>query len=166
MVIRLFFTIVLIINSLIGFSQSTSDIMRSEINSLIDSWHLAAAKADYISYFKLMDKDAIFIGTDASELWTKAEFEKFSKPYFDKGKAWDFKSIDRKIYLSDDFKYAWFTEKLDTWMGICRCTGVIKKYDSGWLIKHYQLSVAVPNDKINEVISVIKSQKPKPDRNE
>jgi ketosteroid isomerase-like protein len=160
------FFILSLVYSFVGFTQTDSDKLKTEINSTINSWHLAASKADYNAYFKLMDADAVFIGTDASEVWTKTEFEKFSKPHFDKGKAWDFKAIDRIIYFSDDFKYAWFTEKLDTWMGICRCTGVVKKTSEGWLIKHYQLSVAVPNDKIKEVISIIKPEKSKQDRNE
>jgi hypothetical protein len=35
---------------------------------LLDSWHKAAADAKYDSYFEKMTEDAIFIGTDATEI--------------------------------------------------------------------------------------------------
>ena len=60
----------------------------SEINLVLDNWHQAAAEANFNSYFNAMTDDAIYIGTDATENWNKPAFIQFSKPYFDKGKAW------------------------------------------------------------------------------
>src|SRR5687768_17001483 len=90
------------------------------INTLLDNWHIAAAKGDYNGYFGKIDNDGIYIGTDATENWGKKAFEAFSKPYFDKGKAWDFKAMERHVYFSKDGKTAWFDELLDTWMKVCR----------------------------------------------
>ena len=89
------------------------------IDKLLNNWHLAATKAD-TSFFDYLDSNAIYIGTDASERWTRSEFEVFALPYFRKGKAWEFKTIERKVYLTDIDDIAWFDKTLDTWMGVCR----------------------------------------------
>jgi hypothetical protein len=99
-----------------------------------------------------MDDESIFYGTDASENWTKQEFQSFSKPFFDKGKAWSFKAFERNIYFSETGKVAWFDELLDTWMGTCLGSGVLEKIDDQWRIKQYVLSVAIPNDDMQKVI--------------
>ena len=50
----------------------------------------------------------------------KKQFQTFAKPYFDKGKAWNFKAIERNIYFSEMEKIVWFDELLSTQMKICR----------------------------------------------
>ena len=128
------------------------------IDKLLNNWHLAATKAD-TSFFDYLDSNAIYIGTDASERWTRSEFEVFALPYFRKGKAWEFKTIERKVYLTDIDDIAWFDETLDTWMGVCRSSGVVRKMKNGeWKIKHYHLSCTVPNDKIKQFIDLIKEE--------
>lgn len=127
---------------------------KAEINKLMDNWHLAAAQADLEAYFGAMDDNSIFIGTDAGENWNKKTFQDFCKPYFDKGKAWDFKPLERHIYFSADGKTAWFDELLDTWMKLCRGSGVLEKKGGVWKIKHYVLSMTIPNDNTNAVIKI------------
>lgn len=138
-------------------SQNPIEI-KSEINKLLDDWHLAAAKAQYNNYFNAMDSTSVFVGTAAEEVWTKDAFQQFSKPYFDKGKAWSFKSVDRNIYTGELNNIVWFDELLDTWMGLCRGSGVIIKVDKNWKIKHYVLSVAVPNEDIQPIINIKKER--------
>lgn len=125
------------------------------INTLVDNWHLAAAKADEETFFGSMTKDAIYIGTDATERWERDELKDWSKKYFDKDSAWDFKPIERKIYLSEDGQYAWFNETLNTWMGVCRGSGTLTKKPVGWKIRQYHLSVTIDNDKINGFLDLI-----------
>lgn len=122
------------------------------INKLLDDWHTAAANADYNGYFDKIAADGRYIGTDATENWDKKAFAVFSKPYFDRGKAWNFKAMERNIYFSKDGKTAWFDELLDTWMKACRGSGVLEKEGNEWKIKHYVLSMTVPNDATNEVL--------------
>lgn len=124
------------------------------INTLLDGWHAAAAKGDYNGYFGKIAEDGIYIGTDATENWDKTAFSSFSKPYFDRGKAWDFKALERHIYVSKDGKTAWFDELLDTWMKVCRGSGVLQKDGKDWKIKHYVLSMTVPNDVTQEVLPI------------
>lgn len=122
------------------------------INTLLDEWHAAAAKADYNGYFGKIAEDGHYIGTDATENWDKKAFAAFSKPYFDRGRAWDFKALERHVYFSKDGKVAWFDEFLDTWMKGCRGSGVLEKEGGEWKIKHYVLSMTVPNDATDAVL--------------
>ena len=131
--------------------ESNKEI-KENINVLMNNWHKAATDADYEGYFGKMDSVSVFIGTDATENWTKKQFENFSKPYFDKGKAWDFKTLERNIYISKTRNFVWFDELLDTWMGTCRGSGVLEKDNNSWKIKHYVLSVEIPNDDVQAVI--------------
>jgi len=143
------------INDLLDFSH---DLEKKKINHVLDAWHKAAAEANFEAYFGLMTADAVFLGTDATENWQNQEFKDFSKPYFDKGKAWSFTAVERNIYLSENTDLAWFDELLDTQMKLCRGSGVLQKIDGDWKIAHYVLSIAVPNENVSELIK-IKKQK-------
>ena len=127
---------------------------QSRINILLDNWHQAAGAADFKSYFDQLTDDAIFMGTDATEHWNKTQFMEFSKPYFDRGKAWNFKSLQRHIYVDPAGKIAWFDELLNTQMKICRGSGVLYKQNSSWKIKQYVLSMTIPNEKVDEVVKM------------
>ena len=157
--IILLYAIALILNSCAPVKKTdTADFkeIKDEVNVILNDWHLAATEANYNNYFGKMDSVAVFIGTDASENWTKKEFSNFSKPYFDKGKAWDFKTLERNVYVNNDANFVWFDELLNTWMGTCRGSGVLEKKDNTWVIKHYVLSVAIPNDDVQAVIAAKK----------
>ncbi|WP_297797769.1 nuclear transport factor 2 family protein [uncultured Eudoraea sp.] len=131
---------------------------KERINDIIDNWHKAASEADFETYFGILSDDGVFIGTDASENWQNEEFRTFSKPYFDRGKAWSFTAIERNIYLDESKTLAWFDELLDTRMKICRGSGVLQKQDGTWRIKHYVLSIAIPNDNVEQVIELKKEK--------
>ena len=131
---------------------------KSAVADVLDSWHQAAADADFDSYFSKMAPKSIFMGTDATEYWTKQEFKDFARPYFEGGQAWTFEAVDRNIYFSDNGKTAWFDESLDTPnLGPSRGTGVLIHTDSTWLITHYNLSVPIPNEIVDEVVDQIKA---------
>lgn len=127
---------------------------KMKINGVLDAWHKAAAEAKYDTYFNAMTSDAIFIGTDATENWNKPAFQAFAKPYFDKGKAWNFTALERHIYFDKTGKTAWFDELLNTQMKICRGSGVLVKIGNEWKIQQYVLSMTIPNDHTSEVIKI------------
>jgi len=137
-------------------AESSKTEIKQAVDSILTGWHQAAAKADFEGYFKAMTSDAIFIGTDATEHWDVSAFKEFSKPYFDRGQAWDFNALERHIFVSEDLQTVWFDELLDTWMKLCRGSGVLKKENGQWKIAHYVLSVTVPNDDINDFINLKK----------
>lgn len=120
--------------------------------SVLDAWHLAAARADAESYFGLMAPGAVFLGTDATERWTKDEFRAYAEPYFKKGKAWTFKAVKRHVAYSRDGNTAWFDEDLDTAnLGPARGSGVLVKEGKTWRIVQYNLSVPIPNPMMRRV---------------
>lgn len=131
---------------------------KEAINTMLDAWHKSASEAKYDAYFNAMSNTSVFIGTDASENWNNKDFKVFSKPFFDLGKAWDFKPVKRNIYISAKGNFAWFDELLDTWMGVCRGSGVLSKTEGVWKIEHYVLSVTIPNENITEVIALNKEK--------
>jgi hypothetical protein len=142
-----------------------------DINALLDAWHRAAAEADEALFFGSMADDAVYLGTDASERWTKDQFEAWSKKHFERESAWSFEPYNRTVYLSADGRFAWFEELLRTWMGVCRGSGVLVNVDdepgthSGWRIKHYNLAVTVPNVLIEKFIAIFEEQPEKSDSN-
>ncbi len=155
------FSLILCFLGILGFSQtmpyqSNNNQAKTEITKVIDAWHKAAGEANFKNYFDLMSKDAVFIGTDATENWQIDEFKAYAKPHFDKGRAWDFTAVERNIYLADQKGIAWFDELLDTHMGICRGSGVMKYVEDEWKIAHYVLSIEIPNENVNEITSIKK----------
>jgi ketosteroid isomerase-like protein len=125
-----------------------------QINSMLDSFNRAAARADFNTYFSYYTDDAIFTGTDATERWDKKAFMEWAKPIFQKGRAWDFTAIERHIYFDETGRLAWFDELLNTQMKICRGSGVLVKQAGDWKVKQYILSTMVPNNLLDSVISM------------
>jgi hypothetical protein len=94
------------------------------------------------------------LGTAPNERWDKKQFMAFSLPYFEKGKAWDFKASNRKWNFSEDQKMAWFDEDLATWMKGCRGSGILQFNGNDWKIVYYNLTVLIENEKIKEFIKL------------
>ena len=138
--------------------RTTEASVKDDLHRFIDNWHLAASLADEQDFFGRMAENAVYLGTDAAERWLRDEFQAWARPYFEEKPAWDFTPRDRHLYLSQDEKLAWFEESLDTWMGACRGSGVLKKYPDGWKIQHYHLALTVPNEKIQAFIELVKGQ--------
>ena len=54
---------------LVAFASQGWAQPEAEIANVLDSWHRAAANAETEKYFGAMTSDAVFIGTDATEVW-------------------------------------------------------------------------------------------------
>jgi hypothetical protein len=123
----------------------------SQISTVLDDWHAAAAAADEARYFGHFAKDAVFLGTDATERWMVEEFRRYAHPHFAKGKAWSFKPVSRHVSFSADGSVAWFDEMLDTPnLGPSRGSGVLVRENGQWKIAQYNLSVPIPNDLMDD----------------
>ncbi len=127
---------------------------KAQINTMLDAFNAAAAKADFNTYFNFYTDNAVFTGTDATERWDKKAFMIWAKPFFDRGRAWSFTSLERHIYFDKTGSTAWFDELLNTQMKICRGSGVLVKQGDEWKVAQYILSATVPNDQMNEVIKL------------
>ncbi len=126
-----------------------------KLNNFMDNWHQSAAVADEDIFFGSLDENAVYLGTDPGERWLKHEFMDWGLKYFERDTAWAFTPYNRIWEFSNDMKYAWFDELLETHMGICRGSGVVKKYKDGWKIKHYNLALTLPNDLMNEYRQIV-----------
>lgn len=133
---------------------------RAGVNLVLDNWHQAASKGDLEAYFSAFANDSsIFMGTDATERWTVAEFQPWAEPYFADGMAWDFTPVFRKVYFSDSGQTAWFDEELDTPnLGPSRGSGVLVRTEEGWKITHYNLSIPIPNSIVDTVVTQINNE--------
>lgn len=127
---------------------------KKQISAMLDSFNVAAATADYQGYFSFFAPNAVFIGTDATEYWTRDSFMVWAKPYFDKKGTWNFTALERHIYTGAQPGIAWFDELLNTQMKICRGSGVVEKKDGAWKVQQYVLSMTVPNSQLNPVLKL------------
>lgn len=151
--IILFITVFLLVGSFTTISaQAKFEKDKKDIATMLDAFNIAAAKADYKTYFDFFAEESTFIGTDATEVWSKKEFMVWAKPYFDKKRTWNFSSLKRNVYFSKDGKLAWFDELLNTQMKICRGSGVVEKINGQWKVKQYVLSMTIPNDVSDKVV--------------
>lgn len=150
-----FYALSLVLLLIISGCGTQKELNTHDLNTTLDAWHLAASQANFNDYFNLMTSDAVFIGTDATENWQLEAFKSFSKPFFDKGKAWSFTPLQRHLYQANGVVY--FDELLDTQMGICRGSGVLKLENGTYKIAHYVLSIAVPNENVTSLTALKKS---------
>lgn len=138
---------------LTGFQQPSK-----AIEAVLDDWHQAAAVTDEKRYFDHIADAGVFMGTDATERWTKQAFREFAHPYFAKGKAWNFKATKRFVTPAADGKTAWFDELLDTEkMGVCRGSGVMIVEGGRWRVVQYNLSTPIPNPVMSRVLELIQA---------
>lgn len=151
-----FLTACFLFLGLLGSTHAATDpALTRQVNAFMDEWHDDAANTR-MAYFDKIAKDGVYIGTDRSEHWTRDEFKAWSKKYFDAKEAWTFKATRRNVFATPDKSLIWFDELLDTKnMGHAMASGVIRKTAKGFEIVHYQLSVAVPNEVVDQVTGLI-----------
>ena len=144
--------------ALISFFSSAHNISDEQvIAQVLDNFHQAAGKSQAEAYFNLLDDNAIFLGTDASERWTKAQFKAFALPYFNKEQGWLYIPKQRHINILIANKVAIFDELLDNKKyGTSRGSGVLIKGTQGWKIAQYNLSLPLPNAIVSDVVKTIK----------
>lgn len=128
-----------------------------EIDSLLTAWHHAAAVADEKTYFNAMSDDFVFLGTDATERWNKKEFLEWSAKFFQRDSAWVFSARMRHITISEDGKFAWFDELLDSksyWP--TRGSGVLTRTKDGWKLRQYNMALTIPNECVSAIRPIVK----------
>ena len=142
------------------------------LDTIINRLHAAAASADEGTFFGTMSPDCVYLGTDATERWLRDSMARWAAPYFARESAWAFTPRERYWGSRDDGRTAWFDEHLDSWMGLVRGSGVLTKVENRqaepsyattpfgktqWQLRHYNLALTVPNDKMNAVRVAIDS---------
>jgi hypothetical protein len=132
----------------------------AEVGAVLDRLNEASTAADAAAYFGLFTPDARFIGTDATERWSLAEFRAYAEPHFARGRGWTYTPSRRVVTIApiECRCVAWFDEELEnSSYGQTRGSGVLRLTPEGWKIEQYVLSFAVPNEKADAVVAAIRA---------
>ena len=145
------FALSLLFTSFVSFADDKAELAAAD--SVLDSLHDAAAKADWDRYFNLYTEDGIFLGTDVTERWTMDQF----KGYASGSKGWVYTKRERHMAITADKNTIWFDEILDSAKyGTSQGSGLLVKTDAGWRIAQYHLTFPIPNDLAKEFTDKIK----------
>ena len=146
---------------MVMLSECIGSSRHSTVEALLDAFNAAAAGADLASYFGcFLSQDCRFLGTDASENWSAADFYEFAKPHFEKGSAWTYVPIagSRKCAAPVSGMVV-FDELLESLSFPCTCRGsgtaVLDQTAGSWFIAQYHLTFGVPNDMAGAVCGAI-----------
>jgi len=130
----------------------------------LDAFHAAAARADEEMYFDLLTDDAVFLGTDPAERWSKPQFRAWADQYFQRESAWTYHAIERHVSIGPRGDVAWFDEVVrNENYGDLRGTGVLVRnpeaehgsIERQWQIAQYNLTFMVPNDLADEYLGLV-----------
>lgn len=147
----------LLFSPMASFAGASPAPEAAAVAAVLDDFHAAAAAADEARYFGHLADNAVFLGTDATERWTKGEFLAFARPHFSQGKGWTFAPRDRQIDFAAEGRVAWFDELLDSaTYGECRGTGLLEKAPDGWKILQYHLTIPIPNALADDFVARIR----------
>lgn len=128
------------------------------IEEVLDDFHRAAADAHEERYFAHLAPGAVFLGTDATERWSREEFLQFAHPYFERGQGWTYVPRQRHVAVAESGDVAWFDEILDNEnYGTCRGTGVLQLRGGRWRIEQYHLTIPLPNELARDVVEQIRA---------
>lgn len=130
------------------------------VHRALDAWHGAAAEGDVDGYFARLAEDAVFLGTDATERWTRDEFLDYTRAVHAKsGGMWAIEPFDRHVVVEGD--HAWIDEGLrhvnySDWRG----TGVLRRDGQDWTIVHYSMTFTIPNGVTRQVQQIVEAHVP------
>ncbi len=140
-------------------AEASPDVAEIAVGAVLDRFYETAAAADFDGYFALFADGGVFLGTDATERWTVAEFKAFVRPYFAAGRGWAYVPGERHVVVSPEGGYAWFDEALTSQAyGPCRGSGVMQLTEDGWKVAQYHLTIPIPNDLAKQVVELLREQ--------
>ena len=129
------------------------------VGRVLDDFHAAAAAADFDRYFGHFAADGVFLGTDATERWTVAQFKEYARPHFRPGGGWTYRPRGRTVSFTVDGRTAFFDELLDNaGLGETRGSGVLVREGGEWKVAQYNLSIPIPNALADTVVGLIRKE--------
>jgi hypothetical protein len=138
--------------------ESSRDAMslEREASRELDDFHAAAAASDETRYFAHFAPHAVFLGTDPDERWDVGAFRAYAHPHFANGKGWTYEAVRRSVDAAPGGNVVWFDEELkNAHLGHARGSGVLVRINGHLLIAQYNLSVPVPNGRMDAVVHLI-----------
>ncbi|WP_085300625.1 nuclear transport factor 2 family protein [Cognaticolwellia mytili] len=137
---------------------SLFSLANEDAEQVLNRFHQAAADANYEQYMALLADDAVYMGTDSGERWTKEQFSSFVKPYFSQGHGWLYHPVQRHVSAAQAENIIFFDELLENKnYGRCRGSGVMINTEQGWKILQYNLSIPIPNAIAQNVVESVKA---------
>ena len=116
------------------------------IEQLLDGLHRAAAESDAQDYFARYTEEAVFLGTDANERWSIAEFKVYAAKPFSEGRGWRYDLVSRHLVPTGNPEIYGFDEVLSNEkLGLCRGSGLVVFDGARWRVAQYVLSMLIPN---------------------
>lgn len=138
-------------------AQEAAADAEAEVSGVLDALHRAASEADFDAYFGLYAAQFVFLGTDATERWDRAEFMEYARGPFSQDRGWTYTRLERHVTVSADGSTAWFDERLENAnLGETRGSGVLVREDGTWKIAQYNLTIPIPNALAREVVARIR----------
>lgn len=138
-------------------AQGAASDAEGEVSEVLDALHRAASEADFDAYFGLYAAEFVFLGTDATERWDRAEFMEYARGPFSQGRGWTYTPVERYVTVSSDGSAAWFDERLENAnLGETRGSGVLVREDGVWKVAQYNLTIPIPNELAREVVARIR----------
>jgi len=135
---------------------SDSVALEREASRELDDFHAAAAVADEARYFAHFAPHGVFLGTDGEERWDVAAFRAYARVHFAAGKGWTYESVRRAIDGTPNGDVVWFDEDLsNAHLGRARGTGVLVRVNGRLLIAQYNLTVPIPNARMDAVVKLV-----------
>lgn len=133
-------------------------VVQREAARELDDFHAAAAVADEPRYFAHFAQHGVFLGTDATERWDIAAFRAYAHPHFANGKGWTYEPGRRALTSSPSGDLVWFDEELkNAHFGAARGSGVLVRENGRLLIAQYNLTIPIPNERMDAVVRLIAS---------
>ena len=149
---------VLISSALPAAPLVAQDDARAAVSAVLDALHEAASEAEFDRYFSLYADEAVFLGTDATERWTREEFMDYARAPFETGRGWTYHTLERHIAIATDGRTAWFDERLENaGLGETRGSGVLVMEDGSWKVAQYNLTIPIPNEMALDVARTIRA---------
>ena len=136
---------------------SGQSVDEAAVGEVLDALHQAASDANFDRYFALYAREFIFLGTDATERWDRAQFMEYARGPFSQGRGWTYTMLERHVHVAPVGQVAWFDERLNNAnLGETRGSGTLVKEDGEWKISQYNLTIPVPNALATEFVSKIR----------
>jgi ketosteroid isomerase-like protein len=136
------------------------DDPEAEIEAVLDDYHAAAAEGDVERMLGHIAPDAVLLGTDATERWTRESFEQLVRPAMAGGARIVNVPSSQNIVVSASDGIAWFDERLERHeFGEMRGTGVLRRTTDGWKIVQFHTALTVPNEAFRDVVKIVRAAK-------
>ncbi|MFV1986429.1 MAG: nuclear transport factor 2 family protein [Gemmatimonadota bacterium] len=137
--------------------MSAQSVEETAVEQVLDALHEAASDGDFDRYFGQYAQEFIFLGTDATERWDRAQFMEYARGPFSQGRGWTYTMIERHVYIAPGGQAAWFDERLDNAnLGETRGSGALVKEGGVWKVAQYNLTIPIPNELAREFAAKIR----------